>query len=40
MLSEMPWKLYQKEIGALCATDHKWCQNQQVVENKLILQKR
>lgn len=38
--SSEKWKLYQTEVGALCATDHKWVQNQQVVENKLILQKR
>lgn len=32
--------LYQKEIGGLNATDFKWVQNQQVVENKLIICKR
>lgn len=32
--------LYQKEIGALCASDHKWIQQQQVMENKLIICKR
>jgi len=32
--------LYQKEISALCATDYKWVQTQQVTENKLIICKR
>jgi len=34
------WKLYQKEIGSLCATDYKWVQQEQVMQNKLIIQKR
>lgn len=32
--------LYQEEIGSLCATDYKWIQQQQVMENKLIICKR
>jgi hypothetical protein len=32
--------LYQKEIRALCATDSKWVQTQQVYENKLIICRR
>ena len=34
------WKLYQEKIGALCATDYKWVQQEQVMQNKLIVQKR
>ena len=40
MLSEKPWKLYQTKVGSLCATDHKWVQQEQVVQGKLIIQKR
>jgi len=32
--------LYQKVISSLNATDYKWVQQQQVVENKLIICKR
>ena len=39
-VAESPWLIYQDKIGALCATDHKWVQQEQVVQNKLILQKR
>lgn len=31
---------YQERIGALCSTDHKWVQQQQVMQNKLIICKR
>lgn len=30
--------LYQDVIGALCATDYKWVQQQQVGEGKLIIE--
>ena len=29
--------LYQKTIGALCATDYKWVQQEQVMQGKLIV---
>ena len=29
--------LYQKTIGALCATDYKWVQQEQVMQGKLII---
>lgn len=29
--------LYQKAIGALCATDYKWVQQEQVMQGKLII---
>ena len=29
--------LYQRTIGALCATDHKWVQQEQVMQGKLIV---
>ena len=32
--------LYQKTIGALCATDHKWVQQEQVMQGKLIVYER
>ena len=34
------WKLYQEKVGALCATDYKWVQQEQVVQDKLIIQRR
>ena len=34
------WILYQDRVGSLCATDCKWVQQEQVMQNKLILQKR
>lgn len=30
--------LYQETIGALCGTDHKWVQQQQVIQGKLIVE--
>ena len=30
--------LYQKTIGALCATDYKWVQQEQVMQGKLIIE--
>lgn len=30
--------LYQKTIGALCATDYKWVQQEQVMQGKLIVE--
>lgn len=30
--------LYQDKVGALCATDHKWVQQEQVVQGKLIIE--
>lgn len=30
--------LYQDTIGALCATDYKWVQQEQVVQGKLIIE--
>ena len=30
--------LYQKTVGALCGTDHKWIQQQQVMQGKLIVE--
>lgn len=32
--------LYQKTIGALCQTDYKWVQQQQVEQGKLIIEKK
>jgi len=32
--------LYQKTIGALCATDYKWVQQEQVMQGKLIIEVR
>ena len=29
--------LYQDTIGALCATDYKWVQQEQVMQGKLIV---
>ena len=29
--------LYQETIGALCATDYKWVQQEQVMQGKLIV---
>lgn len=29
--------LYQDTIGALCATDYKWVQQEQVIQGKLIV---
>lgn len=29
--------LYQDKVGALCSTDHKWVQQQQVYQGKLIV---
>jgi len=29
--------LYQQTIGALCATDYKWVQQEQVMQGKLII---
>ena len=29
--------LYQETIGALCATDYKWVQQEQVTQGKLIV---
>ena len=34
------WILYQDKVGSLCATDHKWVQQEQVVQGKLIIQRR
>lgn len=30
--------LYQRTVGALCATDYKWVQQEQVVQGKLIIE--
>ena len=30
--------LYQRTIGALCATDYKWVQQEQVMQGKLIIE--
>lgn len=30
--------LYQDVVGALCATDYKWVQQEQVVQGKLIVE--
>lgn len=30
--------LYQRTVGALCGTDHKWIQQQQVMQGKLIVE--
>ena len=32
--------LYQDAIGALCATDYKWVQQEQVMQGKLIIEIR
>ena len=32
--------LYQETIGALCATDYKWVQQEQVMQGKLIVCKK
>ena len=32
--------LYQRTIGALCQTDYKWVQQQQVEQGKLIIEKK
>ena len=29
--------LYQETIGALCATDYKWVQQEQVMQGKLVV---
>ena len=29
--------LYQDKVGALCATDYKWVQQEQVMQGKLIV---
>ena len=29
--------LYQRTVGALCATDYKWVQQEQVIQGKLIV---
>lgn len=29
--------LYQNTVGALCATDHKWVQQEQVMQGKLVI---
>ena len=31
--------LYQTTVGALCATDYKWVQQEQVMQGKLIIEK-
>lgn len=31
---------YQEKVGALCSTDHKWIQQQQVMQGKLIVCRR
>ena len=30
--------LYQQVVGALCATDYKWVQQEQVMQGKLIIE--
>lgn len=30
--------LYQSTVGALCATDYKWVQQEQVMQGKLIIE--
>lgn len=30
--------LYQDTVGALCATDYKWVQQEQVMQGKLIVE--
>lgn len=30
--------LYQTRVGALCATDYKWVQQEQVMQGKLIVE--
>ena len=30
--------LYQDKVGALCATDYKWVQQEQVMQGKLIIE--
>lgn len=32
--------LYQRTVGALCQTDYKWVQQQQVEQGKLIIEKK
>lgn len=29
--------IYQDKVGALCATDYKWVQQEQVMQGKLIV---
>ena len=30
--------LYQQTVGALCATDYKWVQQEQVMQGKLVIE--
>lgn len=30
--------LYTETVGALCATDYKWVQQEQVVQGKLVIE--
>lgn len=32
-----PWAECYSKVGALCATDYKWVQQQQVTEGKLVV---